>query len=177
MAITDKNDGEVLTGAAWQSVIDTVEDTSTGHYHDGTDSKIAAGALQLDSMTEDTTEYSRNNTSYGDIVSYTFTPNSSNSVLLGLYIECEMKVSAGAGQIQPTIDGTALFTLNQTNTSYDSKTGVQTEPGGIPCGQASYTIALSGRCTPSGIVYVKNINITIYYLDNGVLTTNSAKFS
>jgi len=39
IAIVDRNDGDILRGSDWQSVIDTVEDTSTGHDHDGSDSK------------------------------------------------------------------------------------------------------------------------------------------
>jgi len=39
MAIVDRNDGDVLRGSDWESVITTVENTSTGHDHDGTDSK------------------------------------------------------------------------------------------------------------------------------------------
>ncbi len=53
MAITDRNTGDVLTEAAYQSIIDTVENTTTGHDHDGTDSKkvdianITGGAVQI----------------------------------------------------------------------------------------------------------------------------------
>lgn len=39
MSITDIDDGDVLTGAIWQTIIDTVENTTSGHDHDGSDSK------------------------------------------------------------------------------------------------------------------------------------------
>lgn len=68
MAITDVNDGEVLTGTIWQSVIDTVEDTSTGHDHDGTDSKYVVNFEESSHLTNITNGNSATETEMGEII-------------------------------------------------------------------------------------------------------------
>lgn len=71
MAINVVEDGDVLYQTDWESVITTVENTTTGHDHDGTDSKLIPG----NTYTAYQNSFVANGADEAEIDSYTFAAN------------------------------------------------------------------------------------------------------
>ncbi len=175
--------------------------TSTGHEHDGTDSR-GIGQLYIDEETVDTTERSSAATSYATMRTATFTPNSANDIILGIRLDTDLKNDT-AGKTSSirinvainakTIDGAdsdATITskpASETTQSYVAAY-VQTWIGGFDAGtnnlveglmtgEASYTITTQYQTTSGGNVFTDNSKLTVFWLSRGIKTTTSGKFS
>lgn len=226
---TDWTDGEVLTG---EDLSDTIN--------------AGVGFLfKKVSMTQDTagaTSASFGSPGTSDIKTYTFTPETSNNIILGIYISftktstisslleegCPGMTYAGvkvdgyilggpvnigtdysassyqtntSNTFAPQTCGVGTYTQSVSGTFWALPLPAQFQTGSIStydryctiggnvmlAGKSSYTITIFGghtkRYTGShtfgciGTEGISNVNITVYYLDNGKEETNSTKFS
>jgi hypothetical protein len=110
MAITDIGDGDILTGTIYQTIIDTVENTDSGHQHDGSDSKVVAIENISGGKVEVLAAETGANSDGSDVVldSYSF---SANELGAGDFLVVRYTCR------RPDAGGAVEFTLNATDTS------------------------------------------------------------
>ncbi len=162
---------------------------------------IQASNLYIDSSTVDTNEYINDGGSnlwtIGNEI--TFTPPSSNNILLAIKCECDLKTDSLKAGVQITVsDGVNTWKnsydicsstlpayLNTSSTTYETKSHTflisrcinSANGSNAMAGASSYTIGYHVAPTGGNIAYMKNVKITLYYLDGAVVTTDSNKFT
>lgn len=177
---TTASDGDILMAAGWNDIKENI--------------------LRVDDMTKDTTEYTTNSTTDDNVKSYTFTPTSSNNVILAYKFKADIKIQGGGATCSARLrvivatdgdDDPELGThyLTTTSTSDDNQTiwsGFDSAPAGtaaagsVLAGQSTYTLAIYTRTSDAGqTAYINDIEITIFWMDleSGTITTSSGKFS
>ncbi len=208
MGGTDWNNGEVLDA-------DDQNDTF--------DAATIRGLLIDSSATDATTYTHTGNTTFNLEKTFTFTPSSSNNMILGYKIQADLKTTGAAVgvadvEVTPASGNTSGVTFYAT-TSIDTQSAsfvtltmysmgfstvkAQAGSGQIPrlaqdnaseividqnstasggltflTGGSSYAFKIYLRTSSAGeTVSMTNIIVTVYYLDNGIVTTSSGKFS
>jgi hypothetical protein len=196
MAITDLSDGDVLDEGGWQSVIDTVESTTTGHDHDGTDSKyIVAGALNVDVTAIDTATYSTTGV-WATKKTYTFTPAGGvNSVILGMKLTWDMQQANNNDMaslrvyMDDVLCGTGVAVdiigpvIGMTSDVWTAKEALLLDATGLGhvylpvMNSTTYSIVVQTQTTTGGAptfsCNIKNLQLTVYWMKVGTVTTNS----
>ena len=199
------NDGDTISDGWYNGCYTKVTDTSTGHNHDGTNSRKLGPIYAnfcIDESAVDDTEYSGSGTKK----TYTFTPTSTEHIIIGARIDGELKCVGGEGNewgklwlsvsIKSHTDytGDADCTITspfaQVNKDlaysnaysmmslmpFDSETNNQAN--GLATGKSTYSFSvILGTRYGGGTPYVRNLKLTVYWLDGATKTTNSGKFS
>lgn len=201
MAFATQNtwsDGEVLTHTDLNQNFTDIE----GELNGTTDtSTYTIHAARMASHTH-ATEYTTTNTAFQDKNVWTFTPDSSNNIILGIYHTCWIKHETGNGvdaayaQVKiltasgesiylPSNDLDANSQHSHNNNTWTQKTwympGILMDVGGAQNGliesmamlQASYTLTTRIRVNASGTAHIKDQSIKIIYLDE-VFEKNAA---
>jgi hypothetical protein len=150
--------------------------------------------FSIDQSTTDASTYTRG-VGAGTVHTYTFTPLSANNIILGIYLTSEINTTNAAGgmswyiTVSNAASGAGSVTSQTAGTSSAAWVassimtfmGLSSSTAGddFIAGQASYSIALVLNQAGTGgwIAGIKNIQMTIYYLDKGILTSASGKFA
>lgn len=169
MTVGSKSDGNVLAAADWNKI-----DTEKTELHKAV-------------LSQDATEYSRNGTGWGEVKTYTFTPaDTSENIPILIKVSAEMKVEAGSGSGSAgiylggkqiiggegnagsftTASTTYVVVTNTFLVAHNNATFNDLVNAGAGVDAASYVVSLRlANGTGAKDTFIKNINITIYYLN------------
>lgn len=145
----------------------------------------AVPIFSIDRSTQYTTEYTQSYPAgdyWHDTTTLTLTLNA-NDILLGIYLECDMKTSGSpfteyVRVIVDSKDPNSVAYLSSSSGTYETKTGFFDFDN--ISGQTTYAIKVQQK-SPSyasvGTIYLDNITVSAYYIQNALITTDSGKFS
>ena len=94
----------------------------------------AAASVKIDRMATDTTEYTETGIAFVTKITKTFTPSSSNNILVGVKVTCDLK-SGGAGE------AVARVSINNGSVTWYSTTGSGGTLGGGVAGYPLYRLS------------------------------------
>jgi len=195
MSIKNTNYG----GTDWG--IEGLNKTDLNDTFDATYAKVIQYPLFVDTSTTDTVAKTDSSDAWITKKTLTFTPTTSNNIILGIKLEAALSGGGTIGSMRLSVDLKArtlaasesdITTKSQTSTTDVSGTlvtatcwmmptaGTIATPSvnaGVLCGEASYDINVQILSTSGNTCTIDDIDVTVYYLDNGIATDNSGKFS